>query len=103
MPFSGVARVYINPGRSNLKTEQQPKLMVGYVYKEKSFDIIFNMGYGGGVLTTSLPMDYGSGKSPIDERVNHPSPPSPFYSTEHHSEHNCDDYDSVRSEWTWLL
>ena len=31
--------------------------MVGYVYIEESFDTIFNM-------------DYGSGKSPMDERVN---------------------------------
>ena len=43
MPFSGLA-----PSK---------KIRVGYVYKEESFDTIFNM-------------DYGSGKSAMDERVN---------------------------------
>ena len=40
----------------------------GYVYIEESFDTIFNMGYG-------------SGKSPMGERVNNQtntSPPSPM-------------------------
>ena len=32
------------------------------MYIEESFDIIFNIGYG--------EEDYGSGKSPMDERVN---------------------------------
>jgi len=34
---------------STLKTDffSKKKLRVGYVYREESFDIIFNMGYGG--------------------------------------------------------
>ena len=38
------------------------------MYIEESFDTIFNMGYVGG-RTAPLPMGYGSGKSPMDERV----------------------------------
>ena len=56
MPFSGLAP-------SKLKIFQQ-KLMVGYVYIEESFDNIFNMGYGGGL------MPYASGNSPMLLRVN---------------------------------
>ena len=40
------------------------------MYLEESFDTIFNMGYGGGRRTASLPLGYGSEKSLIDERVN---------------------------------
>ena len=43
-------------------------LRVGYVYIEKSFDTIFNVDYGVW-HTASLPMGYGSGKSPMDARV----------------------------------
>ena len=50
---------------STLKTEKR----VGYVYIEESFDTIFNMGYGGGRTTPEPTMDYGSGKSPMVERV----------------------------------
>ena len=50
---------------STLKSEifSHKKIKVGYVYIMESFDTIFNIGYG-------APMDYGSGKSPMDERVN---------------------------------
>ena len=48
MLFSGVAP-------SKLKFCSK-KLRVGYEYIEESFDTVFNMGYG-------------SGKSPMDERV----------------------------------
>ena len=39
------------------------------MYIEESFDTIFNMGYWGRT-TPPTPMDYGSGKSAMDERVN---------------------------------
>ena len=40
------------------------------MYIEESFDTIFNMGYVGRTTPPSLPpMDYGSGKSPMDERI----------------------------------
>ena len=60
MPFSG-------PAPSKLKIFQQ-KLRVGYSYIEESFDTIFNMGYGGGGVQGPPPMDYGLGKSAMDER-----------------------------------
>ena len=60
MPFSGLASSKLKKCQTNLR--------VGYVYIEESFDTIFNMGYGGGVQRPP-PMDYGSGKSPMDERV----------------------------------
>ena len=44
----------------------QQKLRVGYVYIEESFDAILNIGNGG----RGLALVYGSGKSPVDERVN---------------------------------
>ena len=43
---------------------------VGYVCIEESFDTIFNIGCGGGVYSTPHPMDNGSRKSVMDERVN---------------------------------
>ena len=55
MPFSGLTPL-------KLKKE---KIRVGYVYIEESYDTIFNMGYGGGGY-----IGYGSGKSPMDARVN---------------------------------
>ena len=54
MPFSGLKK----------------KLRVGYVYIEESFNTIFIMGYGGEGVQRPSPMDYGSGKSPMDEWVN---------------------------------
>ena len=57
MPFSWLAP-------SKLKKK------VGYVCIEESFDTIFNKGYGGGVQRPPPPMDIGSGKSPMDDRVN---------------------------------
>ena len=42
----------------------QKKIRVGYVY----IDTIFNMGYGG-TYNAPSPMGYGSGKSPMGERV----------------------------------
>ena len=40
------------------------------MYIEESFHTIFNMGYWGrGAYNTTSPMDYGSGKSAMDERV----------------------------------
>ena len=52
------------------KTFSKKKLSVGYVYIEESFDTIFNMDYGGGGGRCTPPtMDYGSGKSAMDERV----------------------------------
>ena len=47
----------------------QKKLGAGYVYIEESFDTIFGVGYG---VRTTLPalMGYGSGKSPMTEKVN---------------------------------
>ena len=41
-------------------------LRVGHVYIEESFDTIFNMGYG---EQRPPPMDYGPGKSAMNERV----------------------------------
>ena len=38
---------------------------------EESFDTIFIMGYGG-AYNAPPPMDYGSGKSAMDERVKKP-------------------------------
>ena len=52
---------------STLKTENEKKNKVGYVYIEESFDTIFNMGYGGGLQ--DHPMPYASGKSPMLFRV----------------------------------
>ena len=43
MPISGLAT-------SKLIFFSNKKLRVGYMYKEESFDTIFNMGYGGGVV-----------------------------------------------------
>ena len=60
MPFSGLAP-------SRLKFFQK-EIRVGYVYIEESFDTIFNMGYGG-AYNAPTPMDYGSGKWAMDERV----------------------------------
>ena len=39
------------------------------MYMEESFNTIFNMGYGGDVQHPLPPMDNGSGKSAMDERV----------------------------------
>ena len=56
---------------STLKTVFfQYKSWLGYEYIEESFDTIFKMGYGRGVQHPPPSMDYGSGKSPMDERVN---------------------------------
>ena len=59
--------------------EEKKILRVCYVYIEESFDKIFNMGY-----TPPPPMDYWSGKSPMDERVKlvlaYRSLPNPFES-----------------------
>ena len=49
MPLSGLA-----PSKPNFF---QKKLKIGYVYINESFDTIFNM-------------DFGPGKSPMDELVN---------------------------------
>ena len=59
-PFSGLA-----PAKLKIKK----KSGVGYVCIEESFNTIFNMGYGGSTASPP-PMDYGSGKSAMDERVN---------------------------------
>ena len=40
---------------------------VGYVYIEESFDTMFRVI--GGDVQRPPPMDYGSGKSPMDERI----------------------------------
>ena len=55
MPFSGIA----------------PSKLKMFVYIEESFDTIFIMGYGG-AYNAPPPMDYGSGKSAMDERVKKP-------------------------------
>ena len=60
MPFSGLAT-------SKLKIYLKKKIRVSCVYIKESFDTIFNMGYGGRTTPPS-PMDYGSEKSPMDER-----------------------------------
>ena len=54
---------------NTLKTENknQENLMVGYVCIEESFDTISIWIIGG--VVGPPPMDYGSGKSTMDERV----------------------------------